>query len=517
MADPTWYPAWPSGAPDFETQYKNATPRQFPARLYVEGGEAFLDQQALGVILSWIRKGSWWISDRIFPWKDAGEMFLALWENVFSLEASRDLDKRQRRIVAAMRNRGTGTLERIKAIFQWVFPGVTDPDDISVTCPTPAQAWGYNRTWTRLPQDAIPTTQQLNALGGFSETEVFAVGDNGKAYAWVMSPPLNWIEVTTGTAQHLNGIWGYKHGTTSDSLTWLVGDNGAIRESLNGGAFGAGPVGGPANNIEGVWGSGEFYDTGDSQWKPRYMYTCGAGNEISRYDVQAAAWTNWNFGATTYTDIHATDHDDIWTCGADGTVARWNGAAWSNTTPNANTWWGIRTVFIDGAQFVWVVGNGGLSYRLTVNGMSWAAKATGSADHFYGLDGYEEDKLLAVGVDGQCIWYDGTQWLDITTSCHEDLFGVWIDRTSCYSFACGQNGWTKRAPGPGGHEGFAIQQNCLHIYHTGETVDPDYYDGLSLCIKSKPAKDLWSCGKNKGLEAGTTIENGADMNSAHED
>ncbi len=511
MSDPTWYPAWPAAAPDFETQYQNATPRQFPQKLYVEGGEAFLDQQALGVILSWIRKGSWWIADRIFPWKDTGEMFLDLWEDVFGIEPSKDLDHRQRRIVAGMRNRGTGTLARIKAIFQWAFPGVTDPADVSVTCPTPEQAWGHNRSWSKLDFSVFDSTIQLNAVHGASETSVIAVGQNGKAYLWVSSPV--WTEIATGTANHLNGVYYYKHHTTGDDFVWLVGDAGTIREST-GGAFAAGPVGGPAQNIESVWATGEVYHGG--QWKPEYMYTCGANNEISRYDVSGAAWTNWVPGAAaTYYDVHATGPNDIWASSSVGTVARWNGVAWATTTPAVINWRGIRTYFVDGDQYVMVVGNGGNSYLLTVDGMSWADKTTGSASNLHGLDGYEEKKLICVGTDGVNFWWDGKKWIEINTNCWEHLYGVWVDRTSCYGFAVGNVGWTIRSPNTG--EGFAIQQNCMHIYHTGETIDPDYLDGLSMCIKSKPTKDVWSCGKNKTASAGTDPEDGADMNSSAED
>jgi hypothetical protein len=516
MADPSWYETWIAAWEDFSAAYQAMAPRQWPKNLFSETGEGYKDQQGVGEILSWLRKGSKWISECFWPWLDAAyadaastaaPLFLERWEEVFGLAPrGTTYAERANRVLASFRNRGTMTEDRLKAIFISVF-GTTDPDKLSLVAPTPENTWGANIAWHRLnwPHDV---TQNLKACSGNSyihstlgwQGKTFAVGDTGKIYLWSSISGDLWTEHVSGTANNLCDVWSMPTNELFD-FSWAVGDSGTIREytSL---AWGAGPGGGPADNLKGVWGHGRYYDTTLSKWRPEYTWVCGDGDRVSRYDWRNASWTTWqpnSGGADQWNDIHALAHNDAIAVSDQGNVGEWDGTSWTITNITAQELYGVRKF---GVNEIWACGANGEVWKRGAGG--WATESIGGGtDKLFHIDGYDIDHLVIVGENGVSFRYDADltpPWRAVNTNCHgEDLYGVFIDIASCYVWAVGDNGWTLNTPVTG--DGYVENQNQLHIYSTSLDLDPypdTRTDKLRLC---RPAWHRWTAGRRKTLRA----------------
>lgn len=134
MSEPSWLPSsWPSSWPDYEDIYRSVTHRFFPA-IWTDDSQAWLDQEVVGHILSWVRKSMEYLVRRIFPHLDTGDLFLEWWEKALSLASTGDVTTRTNRVLAKMRNRGTLTMERLQAIMAPIM-NIEDPTNVYVINP----------------------------------------------------------------------------------------------------------------------------------------------------------------------------------------------------------------------------------------------------------------------------------------------------------------------------------------------------------------------------------------------
>ena len=488
--NPTWLPAWPSAFPDFETALRYIVPAQYPDGLYHEEGQARLDQEAIGIVFSWLRKGAEWGLQRFWPWLDDDALFLDRWESAFGLEPTGSVATRQRRVVASMRNRGTLTEAVLTAIFEWVF-GTEDPADITVVAPTPAGAWGGAVNWTAVDWP-FDRTLDIDAISGHGGAYIWGVGDAGMIKRFTTS----WETVTSGTATNLNGVWAEPG---NSNFAWAVGDTGTIRE-WNGSAWGAGPGSGPAGNINAVWGSGRYYNSGAAEYQTRYMWVAVDAAVLARYDRSAASWTTWaGTGTGNWLDVHALDTDDAVACSDTGQSAVWDGTSWTVATiDGAEDFHGIRKGRADGK--IIAVGTNGNIYL--DSGGGWGVMTSGTADHLYSLDGWETARLVAVGANGICLRYDGTNWITVRARTSKRLNSVWISRQTVDAMIAGEDGTSLNSPFD--DRGFMKNQNSLHVYSTAQDLDPDTGIGDDKARLCEPAWGHISFGRRRVARASDT-------------
>lgn len=143
MAWPSWFPYTPTGSrpatwDDWVTILQEVTPRQWPARLYARDSEAWLDLKSFGESIALMRDILQFMQRWLWPNKDTGGTFLALWEAVFDLAPAKSLALRQQRLEAAMRQRGTMTQQLVKAVMAPAW-GHTNTDLVGLESPT--QGW----------------------------------------------------------------------------------------------------------------------------------------------------------------------------------------------------------------------------------------------------------------------------------------------------------------------------------------------------------------------------------------
>lgn len=140
MAWPTWMPlsTRPSNWPDWSDIFTNTVPREWPKGLFGKGGQAWLDLEALGESLALARDVMEVVIRRIWPARDDDGTFLSDWETVFDVTPEPTIAKRQDRLIAKFRQRGTMTQDLVKAIMCRAW-GSDDPSTVTLTSPT--QGW----------------------------------------------------------------------------------------------------------------------------------------------------------------------------------------------------------------------------------------------------------------------------------------------------------------------------------------------------------------------------------------
>lgn len=132
MANPSWLPSWPSNWPDYPGIFADVVPREWPKMLWRRGGNAYLDNQALGESVALVRQLMRWMTDTVLPHQDDEAQFLERWEAAFSLPRASTLGERQDNLVSAWRYRSTVTQDVVKAVFCNCWGFKADPSVVTV-------------------------------------------------------------------------------------------------------------------------------------------------------------------------------------------------------------------------------------------------------------------------------------------------------------------------------------------------------------------------------------------------
>src|SRR5690606_34173082 len=111
--------------------------------------------------------------------------------------------------------------------------------------------------------------------------------------------------------------------------------------------------------------------------------------------------------------VHGIADDDLWAVGAEGTMIRWNGTAWTNvqTPVNVNLW----DVWQAPSRRVFVVGNNGTALSYDPDEGSWEQYVTGVDGNLYAIHGTDEQNVWAVGNRGLVLHYTGGDITDPDT------------------------------------------------------------------------------------------------------
>jgi len=214
------------------------------------------------------------------------------------------------------------------------------------TSPAVVHGWAVGDNGTILSNmngawvtESSPVTVKLNAISRRIRSfagpvyDLYAVGDGGtiirRLDAPVLDNPTQWEIQVSGTTANLNAISMLVFATAAGTTTgYVVGDNGTILKTTNGGAEWVAQTSGTTVRLNGV------------------------------YAVTATA---------------------AWAVGDNGTILRTTdgGATW--VAQNSGTTANLNAVFFRDTQTGWVVGNGGVTLRTINGGNTWTVIAnTGS-------------------------------------------------------------------------------------------------------------------------------------------
>jgi len=134
----------------------------------------------------------------------------------------------------------------------------------------------------------------------------------------------------------------------------------------------------------------------------------------------------------TFYDVTGLSSQNIYACGVNGTIYRFDGQAWhKEDTGSEQTLRGIHGI---GIQNIIAVGSG--AEIIQYNGASWNpmeiepiigadGNPTDITDTLYGVWGAEPDDVWAVGAAGTLLNYDGISWLTAGSALEQDLLDIY--------------------------------------------------------------------------------------------
>jgi hypothetical protein len=263
-------------------------------------------------------------------------------------------------------------------------------------------AMGATAVWSFAPDDVWVASQSVSHFDGSSWTEVATPGAGGLADFWGFAPDdlygvsgvtlLHWDGTAWSTVDtsgaiaptDLQSVWG-----TSDADLW-------IGDSLNSQVF----------HWNGTVWSTTVAETGDVEdlWgvpgaAGGPLFACGTFG-ISRWSGSAWGAASGSVAAGGASGLWGFGASDVW-AGGFSALAHWDGAAWTDTSPDPSTNFIVAAQSVWGAtpDDVWAVGELGTIDHW--DGTRWTQILAGPFPYYPTLNkvhGSSADDVWAVGV-----------------------------------------------------------------------------------------------------------------------
>ena len=228
-----------------------------------------------------------------------------------------------------------------------------------------------------------PTGSALNAIWGYDDTHVYAVGEEPKLFQF---DGVQWTDVAPLTNARkfellpLGATDEWTVGWCWDVVNW-DGQNVNFSGCLDY-PPGAAPIG------LGIWGTSDTNIHTVGVEGVYFHYDGGPGNEETN-------WTELPSGVVVdLHDIWGTSADNVYAVGEFGTVIRYDGLVWSQplsvpTVQSLNGLWGRN------ANDIFVVGDFGTI--LHYDGSTWSSQPSVTTEHLMGVWGCAAPDVYAVG------------------------------------------------------------------------------------------------------------------------
>jgi len=297
------------------------------------------------------------------------------------------------------------------------------------------------------------TTEYLTGIWGSSETDIFAVGYNGKILHYNGT---NWSFQDSGTINYLYGVWG-----SSATNVFAVGDSSTIVH-YNGTNWHP-ETGIPTGYLHGVWGN-----------TASDVFAVGAGiyywGIILHYNGATWSTNQPSASLSEFYGVWGNSGTNVFAVGIDydygtGIIFRYNGTSWSPMTIPTGTNY-LYGVWGSSATDVFAVGDEGTI--LHYDGDVWSPMTSGIPSYYTlsGIWGSSAGDVYAVGEGGTILHYNGTSWSSMTTDSYESLYGIWGSSASDI-FAVGGDGTIL---------------HTTYLYSLSGTVTGDTQAGVNVCL-----------------------------------
>lgn len=256
--------------------------------------------------------------------------------------------------------------------------------------------WRYDgAAWSRV---GVPDGPLINWVHGCGDV-LWMVGNDGRALRRVGQGPFE--PVDTGEAQDLWGVW-----CAAPDRAWAVGGDAVATDApadpviiaWDGARWSRPPA--PTLDRESrawfkVWGSG-----------PDDVIAVGARGTIARWD--GAAWTQELAGTSRdFVSLWGTGPDDVVAVGgrANGLVARWDGAAWTQHVLEREP--GMNGVWLAADGTAHIVGTRGRILRMPPGGFDYTRDTNPDITLLHAIWGVDGAPRFAVGgtLDSSPPWY----------------------------------------------------------------------------------------------------------------
>lgn len=264
---------------------------------------------------------------------------------------------------------------------RWVSIDFASPTEGYAVTATGLIAQFVNGQWRALRAGDGSVLKKVWSMPG----EAWFVGEQGRVLRYVNNA---FVSIPSGTTDALNAVFGF-----SSTDVWVVGDNGRVLH-WDGVALGA-VTSGTSGNLLSVWGP-----------HASFVVAVGRQGTIVRYNgIGWAAFPTRPAGTTTgdvFTIVHGRSDTDFVVDADNNGPWRFNGSTWTPLTGSALGTLDLK-VLADGT--VWGVGYSGSI--VAWNSSGGANLTTGTANDLYGI-AFQGSTLWAVGVNGEWLTRSGS-------------------------------------------------------------------------------------------------------------
>ena len=250
--------------------------------------------------------------------------------------------------------------------------------------------------------EGVGSGAPLYGITGTSATNVFTAG----SFATIARNTGSGWETMSLPESDVYGLWG-----SSATDVWAVA--GPIIRHRTGGAW-AWDVAPDGASLNAVWGSGASD-----------VWAVGTLGTVAHYDGSAWSAATVDGVGAALNAVWGSSSSDVWGAGGDGTVVHWDGAAWSASTVGTGAWFGT---WGSSSADVYLVGEAGAIQRW--NGTAWSPMNSGTGETLLGVWGSGPGDVYAVGGNGTVLHYDGNasgDWTTLSTPAEPGapVYGVW--------------------------------------------------------------------------------------------
>jgi hypothetical protein len=253
----------------------------------------------------------------------------------------------------------------------------------------------------------VITTQELYAVWGTGEFDVFAVGRGGTILRFG-APAAAWTHMDSQTTRDLHAIWG-----SSDSDIFAVGDDGMDGEIIHYDGHAWTPIPSlPSTTLRGVWGRSA-------------SDVFAVGNTILHYSGAGTNWTPMPLPNSNLAGIWGDADGDLFAVG--NRVLRGDGWQWLPQFVPVLPFSGPETaVWGSSGTNIFAVRNdtdGPLHYDgNTWTQMDLSPMGMGAAHAVWGRLGTD---VYVAGSGGSMLHYNGSGWSPVFSGVTVPLYGIW--------------------------------------------------------------------------------------------
>jgi len=262
-----------------------------------------------------------------------------------------------------------------------------------------------------------PTAQNLNALWGISDQNIFTAGDLGTILNF---DGVSWTPQTSTTVFDLKALWASPVG--AGFMAFSAGASGIILS--NNGSGWTQEVSPTINTINALWGA----STTD-------VFAVGDQGVILHFDGHT--WTEMPNTGTAGIDLFSVwgvSGDNVYAGGTDGSLFNFDGNVWSSV-PNMPTNEDIHAIWGSSSSDIFLTGTFGDIIHF--NGNQFTLQDSVGGDSLNALWGDSSDDVFAAGQTGKIFQFDGTSWTEITPLgiSSEDINAIWGSSSGKVFFA----------------------------------------------------------------------------------
>ncbi len=248
-----------------------------------------------------------------------------------------------------------------------------------------------------VPVAGIPSTANFKALYFVNTTTGWVVGDNGSILK-TTDGGSNWTPQTSGTTETLRGVFFW-----DSNMGWACGGNGIIVATTNGGNSWTPQNSTTTNQLNGVQ-----FVSATTGW------VIGNGSRLLKTINGGGSWTQQNNQGIDLWGIAAIDANTVWTSGTFNSV---QGSPTLLKTTNGGTNWAYQTnsgitsflplqdVHFSDALNGWLVGGNGTIRHTTDGGATtWTGQTSGTGFELLGVDFLNTTTGFACGRQGVILY-----------------------------------------------------------------------------------------------------------------